>query len=104
MNGIDLHVIGDEDAVLGFALLGVHGEVVHTPAEAHHALHAAVAAGRRRIILVTAEWAAAMREEINSLQAASELYILEIPASRPQPQRTSLRALVQAALGVRLDH
>lgn len=105
MNGISLRVIGDENAVFGFALLGVPGEIVRTPAEAGHALRTAVAAGRPEIILVTAEWAATMREEINHWMATvTEPYILEIPASGPQPAQASLRSVVQAALGVRLDH
>jgi vacuolar-type H+-ATPase subunit F/Vma7 len=46
-----------------------------------------------------------MREEINHWKATvTEPYILEIPASGPQPQRASLRSVVQAALGVRLEH
>jgi vacuolar-type H+-ATPase subunit F/Vma7 len=45
MNGISLRVIGDENAVFGFALLGVPGEIVRTPAEARQALRTVVAAG-----------------------------------------------------------
>jgi vacuolar-type H+-ATPase subunit F/Vma7 len=105
MNGIKLRVIGDDNAVFGFALLGVQGEIVRTPDEARHALQTAVAAARPEIILVTAQWAATMREEINHMKATvTEPYILEIPAGCPQPPRASLRSLVQAALGVRLDY
>jgi len=103
MNGARFWIIGDENAVLGFALLGVAGEIVHTPDEASQALKNAVARGEHGIVMVTADWAAVLCEEIDRLKSSmAGPLILEIPASSAQIGQPSLRAALQRALGIRL--
>ena len=104
MNEFTLFVIGDENAVLGFGLLGVEGRVVHSVDEAHQALVDARDNMRSGILFITEEWADAVRDEVDRLKAATlEPLILEIPASRPDADRASLRTLVQNALGIQLS-
>ena len=104
MNDSSILVIGDEDAVIGFALLGVEGRAVHSEEEARQALEAAMSNRQLRIVLLTEDWASAMRETVDQLKATVlEPVLLEIPASRPVAQLTSLRELVQQALGIRLE-
>ena len=104
MNESTLFVIGDENAVLGFGLLGVDGRVVHTVEEVHQALADARAHMRSGILFITDEWADTIRGELDPLKATTlEPLILEVPASQPRADRTSLRTLVQNALGIHLE-
>lgn len=104
MNESTLFVIGDENAVLGFGLLGVDGRAVHTADEAHQALADIRTHMQSGILFITEDWADAMRDEVDRLKAATlEPLILEIPGSQPRANRASLRTLVQNALGIHLD-
>ena len=40
------YIIGDEDAVLGFGMVGVQGSVVSSPEEAERAFRSALGCGR----------------------------------------------------------
>jgi V/A-type H+-transporting ATPase subunit F len=104
MNKSTLFVIGDENAVLGFGLLGVEGCAVDTLDEAHQALADARSHMQSGILFITEEWADALRDEVDQLKAVTlEPLILEVPASQPRADRASLRMLVQNALGIHLD-
>ncbi len=104
MNGSRLLVIGDENAVFGFALLGVEGRTVRTAEEARQALHEALARPEVAIVLLTEDWADALRDEVERLKATTlHPLIVEVPASRPGVERPTLRQLVQRALGVRIE-
>ena len=46
-------IIGDEDAVLGFGLVGVEGRAAHSPAEAEQALSGALEDREVGIVLIT---------------------------------------------------
>ena len=69
-----LQVIGHQDAVWGFALVGVPGCIVTTAEELHAALDAALADATVGIIMVTDDVAALARElqktrrRVNALQ------------------------------------
>ena len=105
MNASGLFVIGDENAVFGFRLLGIEGQAVHSAAEAHAALESVLARAGLEIVFVTDEWAQALRSELDRLRATlPSPLIVEIPGSRPAGTRPSLRSLIQQALGVRLEH
>lgn len=104
MTDSSLFVIGDENAVFGFRLLGVEGWAVHSAAEAHSALDSALARTDLKIVLVTDEWAQALRHELDRLRTTlPSPLIVEIPGSRHLEARPSLRALIQQALNVRLE-
>lgn len=99
-----VYVIGDENAVLGFALVGVEGQVVRTLPEARAALEAALDRRDVAIVLVTEEWADQMRAEVDELKMTIlEPLILEIPSMHGGRRPSSLRALVQQALGINLE-
>jgi len=103
MNGTNLLIIGDDNAVFGFALLGVPGQVVHSAEEAHDALQSALNDKEIDIIFVTEAWAAALQTEVAQHRATMPTPLLiEIPGSEPVAQHKSLRDLVQEALGMRL--
>ncbi|MCZ7575302.1 MAG: hypothetical protein M5U01_42675 [Ardenticatenaceae bacterium] len=98
-----VYVIGDENAVLGCALVGIEGRVVLTLPEAHAALDAALHAPDVAIVLITEEWAGQMREEVDRLKMTIlEPLILEIPSMQPARPALPLRVLVAQALGINL--
>jgi len=102
MNAHDLFVIGDDHAVAGFRLLGVDGRAVRSAGEAHRALEAALARNELSIILITEDYAHALRNDLERLRAAlPSPLIVEIPASRSTDARPSLRDMIQQALGLR---
>jgi vacuolar-type H+-ATPase subunit F/Vma7 len=105
MNHSGLFVIGDENAVFGLGLLGIEGQTVNSLVEARAALEEALARAGVEVVFVTDEWAQALGGTLDRLRATMPApLIVEIPGSRPGGARPSLRALVQQALGVRLDH
>lgn len=104
MNATKLWVIGDENAIFGFALLGIGGQVVRTVAEARQALTTALADEATAIIFLTDVWAMALREEVDRHKVtATGPLLVEIASSQPNTARVSLRALLQGALGIRLE-
>jgi V/A-type H+-transporting ATPase subunit F len=104
MSDSGIFVIGDENAVFGFRLLGVEGWTVRSADEAHSALESSLARDDLRILLVTEEWAHAMRRDLDRLRMTlPSPLIVEIPGSRRLEARPSLRALIQQALNVRLE-
>jgi V/A-type H+-transporting ATPase subunit F len=97
-------VIGNLDAVLGFGLVGVHGQAVSTAQEMTQALDQAVADPEAGIILVTEEVADMVRPRISQLMTRSAVpLVVEIPGpGGPQPDRSSLAELIQRAIGVKI--
>ncbi|HOG46054.1 MAG TPA: V-type ATP synthase subunit F [Anaerolineae bacterium] len=94
-------VIGDRDAVLGLALIGVDGLATDDPevaAERLAALHEDPAAG---LVLVTAGLARRLGPRLEALKAAAGLPVIyEIPDGTGRPERAPLADLVRRALGV----
>jgi V/A-type H+-transporting ATPase subunit F len=102
-NCVDIFVVGDENTILGFSLMGIDGKVVESAEEARTALDDAVAREDVRIVLITEDWAAEMREKVDQLKMEmAEPLVLEVPGSAPEPTGPSLRELVEKAVGVRL--
>jgi V/A-type H+/Na+-transporting ATPase subunit F len=99
-----LLVIGNQDAVWGFALAGVKGEIVKTVDELHAALDTAITGGEVGIVLVTEDVANLARQRINTLIARSlNPLFVEIPGPEgPSPDRPSLSELVQQTIGVKI--
>jgi V/A-type H+-transporting ATPase subunit F len=101
---VDIYVIGDENTVLGFSLVGVEGEAVESAKEARSALDDAVEKEGIKIILITEKWAGAMRERVDQLKRGMAApLVLEIPGSASEPTGPSLRDLVEEAIGVRIS-
>lgn len=97
-------VIGDENTVLGFSLVGVQGRIVRNRDAAQAALQNVLDDPEFKLVLITENWAAEMRDEIDRLKMEmSEPLLLEIPASDSGPQGYLLREFVEQALGIRLS-
>ena len=100
---MDIYAIGDENAILGFSLIGIEGETPRSVEEARSALEEAVKMDRVKIVLITESWAAAMRERVDQLkrQMAAPL-VLEIPGSGLEAEGQSLQELVEEEVGIRV--
>ncbi len=94
------YVIGDEDTVLGFALVGLGGQAVHSPQEAKNAWDKALEDRENAVIVITESAANMIRETVDRyLFSESFPLVVEIP----DPGKTSsrdLRSLVNEAIGV----
>ncbi|MBN2860063.1 MAG: V-type ATP synthase subunit F [Sphaerochaetaceae bacterium] len=96
-------VIGDEDTVLGFSLVGTRGRMAEDPQMALIALEEALMDKQYGIILITQSVADMIRGEVDRY-IFSETFplIVEIP-DRPNEFRSrDLRKLVNEAIGVAL--
>ena len=106
-----LHVIGDADTVLAFALGGVPGQVAHTADEARAAVDAVVAAVRHAggpvqqptLLLVTTATAERIREHLDGVMLdAKAPLILEFPGFNDPPAESPVERFVNRVLGVHL--
>lgn len=98
-------VIGDEDMVLGFSLVGVDGVVVGEAREAHQALDMAMEHNDIGIILLSERVANLIRPEVRSyfFHQAYPL-IVEIPDRLGVVgERVSIQDIVQTAVGIRIE-
>jgi V/A-type H+-transporting ATPase subunit F len=101
---MSIYVIGDENTVLSFGLVGVEGEVVDSVQAAGEALDRVLTRGDISIALVTENWASQMRARMNRLQrTAIQPIVLEIPGSDTDFPRELLTDLIQGAIGVHLE-
>jgi V/A-type H+-transporting ATPase subunit F len=105
MNDVELLVIGDETVVYGFSLLGIDGRIVHSVEEAESALDEVMQADADAIVLITAQWAQAMRPHVDIFKGTSlHPLVLELPTDMSKMgEQATLRTLLQQALGVRLE-
>jgi V/A-type H+/Na+-transporting ATPase subunit F len=101
---VKYYVIGDEDTVLGFGVVGVAGQSVSTEDEAAAAFEAAVAHEDTGIIIITEPCADLIRSRVNRYQFTMEFpLIVEIPDRRGRdPERPDLRELVNHAVGIQV--
>lgn len=99
-----LMVIGHQDAVRGFALVGVEGQIVTTSEAINQALDAALNDKSIGIILVTEEAAALARQRVDRLTAHSTIpLVVEIPGpGGPQANRPALSEVIRRTTGVRI--
>lgn len=97
-------VIGDEDTVLGFGMVGVEGKAVDGEEETRAALDTALGDPDVGIILITERSAAAQRSLVDKYMFSRRFpLIVEIPDYRgPMEGRPSLRELVNQAIGIKL--
>jgi V/A-type H+-transporting ATPase subunit F len=97
-------VIGSQEAVLGFSLVGVHGKAASTASEADLALDEALSTAGTGIILVTEDVAELIGTRMDQLKLRSTVpLVVEIPGPQGvRPDRPSLNEMVLRAIGVRL--
>jgi len=97
-------VIGHPEAVLGFSLVGVQGQVATSAAEVHQALDGALSAPSVGIVLVTEDVAGLIEVRMDQLKLRSTVpLVVEIPAPEGvRPDKPSLSEVVQRAIGVKV--
>lgn len=101
---MDLYVIGNHDAVRGFALAGVGGKVVQTQDELYQALDDVLSREHVGILIITQDIAALDRPRVEALRTRRSVPLLvEIPGPKgPDPERPSLEEMVRHATGIRI--
>ena len=98
------YVIGDEDTVLGFGLVGVKGSVATTKTEAENSFNEALQNQDIGIIIIKKKTAELIRPLVNSyLFTSSFPLIVEIQDRSGKMQgKSGIRQMVNEAIGVKL--
>ena len=97
-------VIGHPEAVLGFSLAGVHGQVASTAEQVNQALDDALIAPDIGIVLVTQDVAKLIEARMDQLQLRNTIpLVVEIPGPEGMgPDQPSLSDVVLRAIGVKI--
>ncbi len=97
-------IIGNENAVLGFSLVGIDGRTVRTPEELNKALDDCLADRSIGLVLITSDVIPFAQERVEMLQITSDSpVIVEVPGEQGAARSGgSLQEFVQRAVGVRL--
>ncbi len=97
-------VIGNQEAVLGFSLVGVNGTAVKTAAEVNQALDEALANPEAGIVLVTEDVSRLIQARMDHLKLRSTVpLVVEIPGPEGMgADQPSINEIVLRAIGVKL--
>ena len=97
-------IIGDEDAVLGFGLVGVHGRAASTPEEAQRAFDLALQDREVGILIITERAAELIRPKVDRYVFTQSFpLIVEVPDRLgPVAGRAGIREMVNQAIGIKL--
>src|SRR6056297_2310811 len=97
-------IIGGDDAVLGFGMVGVEGRVAETPDEARESLQEALNDKQVGIVIITEPVAELIRPLVDRYVFSQSFpLIVEVPDRQgPMEGRPSLRELVNQAIGINL--
>jgi V/A-type H+-transporting ATPase subunit F len=97
-------IIGDEDTVLGFGIVGVPGTVVTNSEQAQRAFQALLKDGQTGIIIITERIADMIRPLVDKyLFTVSFPLVVEIPDRKgPKPGRPGIREMVNKAIGIKI--
>jgi V/A-type H+/Na+-transporting ATPase subunit F len=97
------YVLGSENCVLGFSMVGVDGRAVHSADELTQALDECLADRTIGLLLVSADSGDWARERIDALKANSlSPLVVEVPGEREHTTYSSLKDFVQRAVGISL--
>lgn len=98
------YVIGGEDAVLGFGMVGVQGRTAGTADEAREALKEALDDRDTGIVIITEPVAALIRPLVDRFVFSRSFpLIVEVPdRGGPMEGKPGLRELVNQAIGINL--
>jgi V/A-type H+-transporting ATPase subunit F len=99
------YVIGDNDMITGFRLVGVEGTEVSTDEEAIQALHKTLARSDIGVIIISESFAngSLMREDVDKLrQERITPLIVQIPGSKGNVNKTQLSDTVSKILGIKI--
>lgn len=97
-------IIGDEDTVLGFGMVGVSGKVATSAEEAQRAFQAILEDRETSIIIITERIADMIRSTVDKyLFTVSFPLIVEIPdRNGTKPGRPGIKEMVNTAIGLKL--
>jgi len=97
-------IIGDEDAIIGFGILGVEGKIAANAQEAQDAFAAILEDKDIGIIIITERIADMIRPIINKYLLTSNFpLVIEIPdRNGAKEDRPSIKEMVNAAIGIKL--
>ncbi|MBN1411286.1 MAG: V-type ATP synthase subunit F [Spirochaetales bacterium] len=97
-------IIGDEDAVLGFGMVGVFGRVATNPEEAENAFNDAINDRNTGIIIITERIAELIRAKVDRYIFSERFpLIVEIPDRQgPLAGKAGIRDMVNQAIGIKL--
>ncbi len=98
------YVLGEEDTVLGFSLVGISGAVVSDRDQALQAFTYAIGKKAYGILIITEAVANLIREEVDQYLFTQDFpLIVEIPGREGRdPNGKDLRGMVQEAIGISL--
>jgi V/A-type H+-transporting ATPase subunit F len=97
-------VIGNQQAVLGFSLVGINGQTATSAAEVNQALDNALAAKDVGIVLVTEDVARLVGTRMDNLKLRSTVpLVVEIPGPEGvRSDQPSLSEVVRRAIGIKI--
>ena len=96
-------VIGNENCILGFALVGVEGHIARDVAGLEAALSTCLADRKIGLLLVSSDVADLARARIDKLKVESlSPLVVEVPGQEAGSGYPSLKDLVQRAVGISL--
>ena len=97
-------VIGDEDTILGFGIVGVLGKIVTNEEETRRAFHELLEDKDVSIIIITERLADKIRTLVDQyLLTQSFPLIVEIPDRQGRlPGRPGIKEMVNAAIGIKI--
>ncbi|MHC4322803.1 MAG: V-type ATP synthase subunit F [Planctomycetota bacterium] len=97
-------IIGDEDTVLGFGMVGVSGKIAGNADEAQRAFEALLQDKDTSIIIITERIADMIRSTVDKyLFTVSFPLIVEIPdRNGTKPGRPGIKEMVNTAIGLKL--
>jgi V/A-type H+-transporting ATPase subunit F len=97
-------IIGDEDTVLGFGVVGISGKVATNAEEAQRAFQDLLHDKETSIIIMTERVADMMRSIVDRyLFTESFPLIVEIPDRHgPAPDRPGIKEMVNTAIGLKI--
>jgi len=97
-------IIGDEDTIIGFGILGVPGKIATDTEQAHRAFEAILEDKDTGIIIITERIADMIRPIVNRyLFTIGFPLVVEIPdRNGKEPGRPGIKEMVNAAIGIKL--
>ena len=97
-------IIGDEDTVLGFGIVGVSGKVAVSPEEAMIAFQTVLEDKEISIVIITEKVANMIRAAVDKyLFTESFPLIVEIPDRHGRdPNRPGIKEMVNGAIGIKI--
>ncbi|MBN2136405.1 MAG: V-type ATP synthase subunit F [Sedimentisphaerales bacterium] len=97
-------IIGDEDTILGFGIVGVSGRAAADPDQAKRAFEETLQDRDAGIIIITERVADMIRPLVDKYTFTEKFpLVVEIPDRKgPKPGRPAMKELVNMAIGIKL--